>query len=118
MATINYATNTTVHSSPSMGGVNWLLLTTTNADGQALRVDDKRDRSVSVSGTFGVGGTLVIQGSNDGVNWYTLSDLQGSALSFTAAGLKGVAESPVWIRPFISGGDGTTSLDVYYVAKG
>ncbi len=70
------------------------------------------DRTFQVEGTFGVGGTLVIEGSNDGTNWEVLTNPQGSALSFTAAGLQQVIEVVMQMRPRVTGGDGTTSLNV------
>ena len=69
------------------------------------------DRTVQVAGTFG-GATLALAGSNDGTNYVTLYDAQGSPLSFTGAGLKAIVELPVFIKPILSGGDGTTSLAV------
>ena len=76
------------------------------------------DRSFQVEGTFGVGGTCVLQGSNNSSNYQTLSDPQGVALSRTAAGLKQVLEVPRLVRPNITGGDGTTSLTVSMVFRG
>ena len=70
------------------------------------------DRSVQVTGTFGVGGRVLLQGSNDGTNWVTLNDPQANALSFTAAGLEAVLELTQYIRPTVNAGDGTTSLTV------
>ena len=70
-------------------------------------------RSVQLQGTPGAGATVTIDGSNDGVNFVNLTDLQGAALSFTAAGkLEGIAEQPLWIKPTLAGGDGTTALTV------
>lgn len=70
------------------------------------------DRSVIVTGTLGVGGTLVWEGSNDGTNYLTLTDTQGNALSFTAAGVKAVTEAVIFARPRVTAGDGATSLGV------
>lgn len=69
------------------------------------------DRSVQVNGTFG-GATVALAGSNDGVNFETLSDPTGVALSFTANKLKAVLEAPRQIKPVISAGDGTTAVTV------
>lgn len=114
MATITVSAN---HSTEYTGaGVNawkWLLLTTTNSDGSPVNLNRMSDRCVTVSGTFGSGGTLVIEGSNDGTNYYTLNDLQGNALSFTSAKIEGISELPTYIRPRVTAGDGTTSLNVY-----
>lgn len=71
-----------------------------------------RDRAVQAFGTFGTGGTVTVQGSMDGTNWTTLHDPQGNALTFTAAGIKEVAEVCPYLRPNITAGDGTTSLTV------
>jgi hypothetical protein len=70
------------------------------------------DRSVQVDGTFGVGGSVSIEGSNDGTNWFTLTDQAGVALSFTTAGIRSVLQASVYIRPKVAGGDGTTNLNV------
>lgn len=75
------------------------------------------DRTVQITGTFGVGGTVVIEGSNDGTNFETLTDPQGNALSFTAAGMEMVTENPLYIRPSATAGDGTTDLTVTMVCK-
>lgn len=71
---------------------------------------DQADRSLQVSGTFGVGGSVTFEGSNDNSNWFTLHDLQGNNLTYTAAGLKQVQEVALWVRPNCTAGDGTTAL--------
>lgn len=75
------------------------------------------DRSVQVTGTLGAGGTLVWEGSNDGTNWATLNTPAGTALSFTAAGLKQVLEGALYMRPRVTAGDGTTNLAVTVFAR-
>jgi hypothetical protein len=69
------------------------------------------DRVVQVEGTFG-GASIALKGSNDATNYHTLTDPQGNALSFTAGGLETVMELPYYIKPTITGGDGTTSLNI------
>lgn len=107
MATVNYAQQPYL-----LDHLNfiWSPLTTTNADGQPASYAGSGQRTVQVTGTFGVGGTCVVQGSLDGVNWYQLNDPSGTPISFTAAGLKMIREEVVSVRPFVTGGDGTTSL--------
>lgn len=84
-----------------------------NADsGSAGDLVGSPDKTVQVTGTFGAGGSVTLQGSNDGTNWETLSDPLGTALTFTAAGLKAVLENPLYIRPIVTAGDGTTDLAV------
>jgi len=70
------------------------------------------DRSVQITGTFGAGGTILVEGSNDGTNYATLNNAQGSALSLTAAAIKQIAEMTRTTRPRVSAGDGTTALTV------
>lgn len=75
------------------------------------------DRSVQIVGTFGSGGTVAWEGSNDGVTWATLSDPQGNAISKTGAALEQVAEITKWARPHVTAGDGTTDIDVHVVCR-
>jgi hypothetical protein len=74
------------------------------------------DKSVQVFGTFGVGGTATLQGSNDGTNWATLTDPQGNPLSMTSAKIEMVSEATVFVRPVVTG-DGSTSITVLLLAK-
>jgi hypothetical protein len=78
----------------------------TQADtGGAVDISRFPDRTVQVSGTFG-GATLTVEGSNDNVTWFTLTNQAGDALSFTAAGLELIAQNPKYIRIGRSGGAG------------
>jgi hypothetical protein len=108
MATVSYARSTPYQIDHEV--YTWTPLTTTNADGAPIAYAGAGGRTVQVNGTLGAGGTLIVEGSNDGTNWYQLSDLGGTAISFTAAGLKGIREEPLYVRPRVTAGDGTTSL--------
>lgn len=91
----------------------WTGLTNATTDvGEALEMPGFADRSIQVHGTFGTGGNCKIEGSNDGTNYYVLTDPQGNALDVTAAKIEQVSEITRYIRPRISAGDGTTSLTV------
>jgi len=90
--------------------VTWAPLTTTNADGAGAAYTSSGDRTVQVTGTFGAGGTVLVEGTLDGTNWFQLRDPGGTLISFTAAGLRAVLENVVQIRPRVSAGDGTTSI--------
>lgn len=68
------------------------------------------DATVTFEGTFGVGGSITLNGSNDGVNFYPMTDPQGNAITKTAAGMEVVEEAPLYIRPNVTAGDGTTLL--------
>lgn len=75
------------------------------------------DRSVQVGGTFGAGGTVVIEGTIDGTNYITLTDPQGNAISKTAAAIETISEIVKFIRPRVTAGDGTTAISVYLIAR-
>lgn len=105
------------------GNINFLRtkwLAMANGDtGAPIANCDYQDRTVQVTGTFGAAGSVTIQGSNDdGVTWATLTDPLGNALTFTAAGMKQITELPYAIRPAVTAGDGTTSVNVYLLQRG
>jgi hypothetical protein len=79
-------------------------------DGSAVDWTRYADRSVQFTGTFGTGGSISLQGSNNGTDWVILNDLQGSVVTKTSAGLEGVAELTRYVRPIVTAGDGTTNL--------
>lgn len=72
------------------------------------------DRTVQVTGTFGVGGTVIVEGSLDPAqtptNWFQLKDPSGTLISFTAAGIRAVLENVPHIRFRVTAGDGTTNV--------
>ncbi len=81
-------------------------------DGSPVQWSDFADRSIQVIGTFGAGGNLRIEGSNDGTNYATLNDPQGNALDFTSAKIEQALECTRYMRPRVTAGDGTTDIDV------
>ena len=103
---------------PESGQPHFSRLAMANGDqGDNLEMAENADRSVQVSGTFGAGGTVLIEGSLDGVNFYSLTDPQGNALSFTSAKIEAITEIVRYIRPRVSNGDGTTSVNVMILAS-
>lgn len=87
-------------------------------DGRPLELANFADRSVQVTGTFGAGGSVRIEGSIDGVNYAPLTDPQGNALDIMAAKIEAISEVVRYIRPRVTAGDGTTSLTVTMLLKG
>lgn len=96
--------------------VSWALLTAANEVGNAVEMTGSADRSVQIIGTFD-SATVVIQGSNDGTNWASLTDPQGNAISKTAAALEAISELTRYVRPLTSGGGGSQSLTVLLLVK-
>lgn len=97
------------------------LITWTGLDnddsGSPVELIDYPDKTATITGTFGAGGTIVIQGSNDGTNWFTMTDAQSAAVSKTAAAMELLVEAPRYIRPLVTAGDGTTSLTVQIMCR-
>ena len=116
MATIT-PTITDPFGDGSVRKIVWSSLTTSNADGAAADWIQWADRCIQFTGTFGAGGTIKLQGSNDGTNWFDLNNAQGTAISVTAAALKQVVELSQYVRPYVSAGDGTTNLTATLVLR-
>jgi hypothetical protein len=79
-------------------------------DGAPVIMPGSAVRSIQFAGTFGTGGTILLEGSNDGTNYVTLTDPQGNAITKTSAGIEQIEEITVYVRPRVSAGDGTTTL--------
>ena len=111
-------------------GMKWLALK--YAAGGELTVGSPFEwvpgvnRCIHVAGTWGTGGHLKLQGSNLAspnaaeaaatlTDWFLLTNPQGTVIDFSANGGAEVTETPRHIRPVITAGDGTTSLNVYVV---
>lgn len=98
-----------------VSSTTWSPLLTTDV-GSAESCARLSDRSVEISGTVGAGGSVNIQGSNDGVNWFTLTALAaatpGLVLATAPPGIYQLIENTIFVRPSVVSGDGTTSLTV------
>jgi hypothetical protein len=113
MTTINHSKAATGYTNAFVA--EWMAMQ--NGDvGDAFATAPYTDKSVQVVGVFGAGGTVTIQGSNNGTDWATLSDEQGNALTFSTAGIKMPAQATQFIRPTVAG-DGTTNVDVLIFFK-
>jgi hypothetical protein len=86
-------------------------------DGARVTLTDFPDRTVQIVGTFGAGGSVNFEGSNNGTDWAVLTDPQGNPITKTAAAMEFVTETPRYVRPRVTGGDGTTDLSVILFAR-
>ena len=111
MATVTPTNDGNIAGDGSVAMFTWPTMANGD-DGSAVELIPWADRCVQVTGTFGAGGTVVIEGSNDNSNWATLDHAQGAAASGTAAGSRQIVETPRYVRPRVTAGDGTTSLTV------
>lgn len=99
--------------------VFWETLTSSSTSGVAVNealIGDYADRSVQITGTFGAG-TLKMQGANDLTNYVSLTDPQGNAIEKTAATLEQIMEVTLGVKPVVTGGDGTTDIDITLIAR-
>lgn len=97
---------------------SWTGLTQASLDtGEPLELCDYADYVVQFGGTFGAGGSVNLEGSNDGATYFILNDVQAAAITKSAAALEQVAEAPRYVRPAVTAGDGTTSITCTIYAR-
>ncbi len=108
---------------PGVEVVTWVLA---NGDtGAPIAFASYGDKTMQIFGTFGSGGSVTLQGSNDprvvsdagNAVWFSLVDPQGNAITKTSAAGEALLENPLYIRPSCTAGDGTTSLTVILCAR-
>lgn len=92
--------------------------------GTPYQMPGSADRSIHAFGTFGAGGSMTMQGSNEvaqpavaATSWASLHDPQGLALTITALKIEEAAEVSNWIRPNVTAGDGTTAITVAMIVR-
>ena len=76
-------------------------LTTADNTSAIIRYPEHEKKSIQATGTFG-GATVVLEGSNDGVNFFTLTNKAGTALAITAAGLSDCDANCIFTRARLS----------------
>ena len=88
-------------------------------DGEPLVSPSDADKTVQIKGTFGVGGAINIEGSNDltAPTYATLTDSAGVSVAVTSAKIVGILQNPYQLRPRVISGDGTTNLTVTIVIR-
>lgn len=119
MATITPITTKPPTGSTSGGGTVLATTWAPIAGGDictAVQLPGFADRTVHVKGTFG-GATVVLQGSNDGVTFVSMTDPLNNVVTLTAEGLITILQNPLYIRPSVTGGAGA-AVTVILVSKG
>lgn len=86
-------------------------------DGAPVEMSFLTDRTVQVVGTFG-SASVIIEGSLNGTDYAVLTDPQGNGLTVSAAKIETIMEAVAYVRPRITGGDGTTNLSVTILMAG
>lgn len=95
--------------------VSWAGLTFATTDtGSPIAFASWSEKTFHAFGTFGAGGNVVIEGSNDGTNWSPISNRQGvTPFNLTAAASINTSQDrPIYVRPRVTAGDGTTNVTV------
>ena len=90
-------------------------ITELDTDPPWIEMTEWADKSVQLVGTFN-GGTVVIEGSNDGVTPITLTDPQGNAISKTSGFIEQILEVTRFVRPRVTAGTGV-DLDAFFVVR-
>lgn len=93
----------------------------TNSDTAAALVMPRTKGAVAAIQITGTpdSATVILQGSNDGTNWASLTDVNNDAISLTAStSVVDFSTAAAQIRPSVSGGGGSQDLNVIVVARG
>ncbi|MEM9107583.1 MAG: hypothetical protein AAGC96_18200 [Pseudomonadota bacterium] len=86
--------------------MEWTLENGTPGAATQLHPNQSLAASMQATGNFG-GGTLTVEVSNDGTNFFPLSTLEGSpAPTLTSDGLVEMSTGARYIRPSLAGGSG------------
>lgn len=97
----------------SVRKVVWTTLA--NGDnGRGVKVWGPR-LSMAYTGTFGVGGSIQLEVSNDSTDgsdgtWFLKNDIANASTAKTASAIVVALLQEVWVRPRVTAGDGTTAL--------
>ena len=95
----------------SVAGWNLQWAAMANGDtGIPVTLPGNADRTIQVTGTFGAAGSVAVEGSNDGVNYFALTNPTGTVIAITSAGGAAITEAVQYVRPHVTAGDGTTAL--------
>lgn len=123
MATIEFTHSKVDQLGPKTLTVSWAALTTANLYGRRQELAGYADRSVQLLGTLSTGGAVTMYGSNkpdpneaNDNDWFILTDPQGNNIALSTLKGEQIEELTRWVRPKITGGDGSTSLDVHLTA--
>ena len=89
--------------------------------GEPVSIPGAADMTFQVYGTFGVGGTVILQGScdltsNTSPTYFTMRDSGDNLVSFTIPDGEAIAPAVALVRPDVTAGDGATNITaVLYV---
>jgi hypothetical protein len=112
------ATTATISEVKAFGAkshtVSWTLAA--GETGDAVEFPGSITKSVQFTGTFG-GATVVLEGANVSGTYATLTDGDGNSISKSSAALETVYENTRYVRPKVTGGDGTTAIVITMLVR-
>lgn len=109
MATIKATINNAIGRADSSAIlVTWAAIGDSDTCAPFSLYPDYQIKSVHASGTFN-SATIVLNGSNTGVNYVGLKDLQGSLISKTSEGVSSVQDNMAYYQPASSGGSSSST---------
>jgi len=80
--------------------------------GDGVQVPGGSDKTIQITGNFGSGGTIVVEGSNvlapTASDWSLLHKPDGSTITMTGQDIAFIAENPVWVRVRQTAGTGVS----------
>lgn len=80
--------------------------------GEVISDPGHSQMNVSVTGTVDASDVVALQGSNDNLNWFSLTDTEGAAAEFTNIGMRQVNRSALYVRPAVTGTGTVTNVTV------
>ena len=87
-------------------------------DGNFVDVSGYTDMTVHSDGNYSGSGSITMQGSNNAVAVFSLTEPGNTAISLTADTVGSlIVEQPIYMRPLVASGDGSTDIDVWISAK-
>jgi hypothetical protein len=119
MTDINF-TNTSL--TQTVRTITWNLAE--NQTGAWAAVSDYSDKTVHIFGTID-GAVVTLQGSNDPLvltspdtaDAETLTDPLNNPISGSSKALTQILENPLYIRPIVTGGDGSTAVSIVMAVR-
>lgn len=89
---------------------------TPNEDFEPIEMPASSSGSVQISGIFGANGSVALEGSNDGIDFFTIDDIHGDPIRRSSGGIMTVGDRPRYIRPSVSG-DASVNVKVVLFFK-
>jgi len=97
------------HGEKSLVSVSWSDLKVGEV-GKAFDLGSVAHAAVQFSGAFGEGGSIALEGSNNGEYFMPLKDIYGSSIVRHKPSIDTLGQFVKYIRPVVKAGDQLTSL--------